>query len=90
MHAGWLDLGFALTGPVGARLVDRFEGMWDRADQRPPRFPRLSRRNPGEFSPGSSEGIRVLPSGPGRGRNAFLAAFLECLEEARDVRIVVA
>ena len=90
IHSGWRDIGIRLTGPVVETLVDTFEAMWDRADQRPPRFPRLRRRNPGDFSSGSSEGIRVLPSGPGRGRNAFLAEFLECLEEARDVRIAVA
>lgn len=87
---GWCDIGIRLTGPVVEILEDSFEVMWERADQRPPRFPRLRRRNPEDSQSGASDGIRVLASGPGRGRNAFLAEFLECLEEAHDVRIAVA
>jgi cardiolipin synthase len=90
IHSGWRDIGIRLTGPVVETLDDSFETMWERADQRPLRFPRLRRRNPVDSRSSASDGIRVLPSGPGRGRNAFLAEFLNCLEEARDVRIAVA
>lgn len=90
IHSGWRDIGIRLTGPVVETLDDSFEAMWERADQRPLRFPRLRRRNPVDSRSSATDGIRVLPSGPGRGRNAFLAEFLNCLEEARDVRIAVA
>ncbi len=90
VRSGWRDIGIRLTGPVVETLADTFETMWDRAGQRPPRFVRLRRRNPEDSRSWRSDGIRVLPSGPGRGRNDFLAEFLQCLEEARDVRIAVA
>ena len=90
IRAGWRDIGIRLTGPVVETLADTFEAMWERAEQRQPRFVRLRRRRPEDSLSARSDGIRVLPSGPGRGRNAFLAEFLECLEEARDVRIAVA
>ena len=90
VRSGWRDIGIRLTGPVVGTLAETFEAMWDRAGQRPPRFVRLRRRDPEDSGSGASEGIRVLPSGPGRGRNAFLAELLRSLEDARDVRIAVA
>lgn len=88
--SGWRDIGIRLTGPVVETLAETFEAMWERAGLRPPRFVRLRRRDPGASASWRSDGLRVLPSGPGRGRNDFLAEFLQCLEEASDVRIAVA
>jgi len=92
IRSGWRDIGIRLTGPVVGTLADTFEPLWERAGLRPPRFVRLRRRESpaGPEEPAASDGFRVLPSGPGRGRNAFLAEFLECLETASDVRIAVA
>jgi len=93
IRSGWRDIGVRLTGPVVDTLADTFEPLWERAGLRPPRFVRLRRReeaSAGPVEPAAMDGLRVLPSGPGRGRNAFLAEFLECLEGAADVRIAVA
>lgn len=91
VRSGWRDIGVRLTGSAVGTLADTFEPMWERAGRRPPRFVRLRRREePVGPGPESMEGLRVLPSGPGRGRNAFLAEFLERLEGASDVRIAVA
>lgn len=89
VNSGWRDIGILLTGSIAAELAKSFDAMWERASSEPLRFARLRLRTH-DLHHCEDSRFQVLPSGPGRGHNAFNVAFRRDLETARDVRIVVA
>ncbi|MEI7731816.1 MAG: phospholipase D-like domain-containing protein [Verrucomicrobiota bacterium] len=88
VQQGWCDHGLRLTGPLVAELVSEFDAMFARAEMRHPLFARLRKtgvRKRVQYPDG-----QLLLSGPGRGRNPFVAALHADLRQAEEIRIVTA
>lgn len=88
VKCGWCDLGLQIAGPLAAQLAESFDEMFERAEFRHKRFIRLRRSDGRRSVTGKME--QLLLSGPGRGRSPIKRALLQDLQNARDVRIVVA
>jgi cardiolipin synthase len=83
---GWRDLALRVEGTVAAELAGSFDHLYARADLQHRRFYRLRRSTAKTIVP--NHDWQLLFSGPGRGRNPFLAALSRSLAGARRVQIV--
>jgi cardiolipin synthase len=88
VRTGWRDIGLKIEGPLAEQLAASFDEMFARADGRRKRFMRLRRFKPIDSVTWPAE--QILFSGPGRVRNPIKRALRKDLQEAREVRIMVA
>ena len=84
---GWRDLGLRVEGEVVRDLAASYDDMFALADFRHKFFPRL-RRGSGKRAISRPE-VRLLLSGPGRGRNPIQRALRDDLQRARNAQFIV-
>jgi cardiolipin synthase len=91
VSAGWRDLGLRLTGALAGELAASFDALYERAELRPRRLPRLHlpaflRRGqrPHDHLP------QLLESGPTGTSTPIKGALRRDLRQARSVRIISA
>lgn len=85
---GWLDLGIRVEGLLAARLVMSFDEMYALAEFRHKRFTRL--RRTASKGTVTAPDVKLLLSGPGRGRSPIRRALQNDLARARNVQIISA
>ena len=85
---GWWDVGLKAGGPLAAQLAATFDDMFARAEFQHKRFTRWrkSDANKALVTPDA----QLLLSGPGRGHSPLKRSLRDDLDQARDVRIMVA
>ncbi|HEX4263870.1 MAG TPA: phospholipase D-like domain-containing protein [Verrucomicrobiae bacterium] len=88
VKCGWCDVGLGITGPLAAQLASSFDEMFARADFRHKRFMRFRRFDAKKSVTWPAE--QILFGGPGRGKSPIKHALRRDLENARDVKIIVA
>jgi cardiolipin synthase A/B len=86
IESGWCDLGLKIHGStVAGELAGAFDRMFVLADDRPRRFARLRRAQ--ERRRIRMDGMELLLSGPGVGRNPLKSALLRDLSKTGPIRI---
>jgi cardiolipin synthase len=85
---GWCDLGLRIEGPLAMRLSATFDEMFERADFRHKRFPRLAAL--AVRQPRLPPEEQLLLSGPGLGRNTIKKALQRDLADAGAAHFMAA
>jgi cardiolipin synthase len=85
---GWCDLGIKLESSIVTELALAFDEMFDLAEFKHKRFPRLRKSISRRAIRAREE--ELLLSGPGRGRSPIKGALQRDLHHARDVQIIAA
>jgi cardiolipin synthase A/B len=88
LEHGWRDLGLAIQGPLGARLAESFDDMFERADFRHKRLQRLRRGETVRLTPEPQ--CELLLSGPGRGQQALKRSLAGALAAGRTAHLISA
>ncbi len=88
---GWRDLGLRCESPLAAELAASFDRLYDRADLRPKRLPRL--HLPAFLRRGQAPaagGAQLLESGPTGNRTPIKGALMYDLRQAHNVGAISA
>jgi cardiolipin synthase A/B len=88
VNDGWCDVGLRIEGPLAAQLAASFGEMFERAEFRHRRFMRWRKSPASKVVALPNE--RLLFSGPGRGRNPFIRALHQDLQNAKQVQVIIA
>lgn len=91
VRQGWRDLGLRCEGPLAADLAASFDRLYERAELRPKRLPRLRLPAFLRRGHGADDGQpQLLESGPTGTATPIKGALKRDLREARDVAVVSA